>query len=235
MRPPELVLFPSALQTTPEKARFAPIWVEALGQVQGFVVENLRASRRFLRALDREFPIDTLAWVEQQPDGSYDMEAIRRAWAEGNSWGLLSDAGYPAVGDPGAVVVAAAHTAGVRVRVLPGSCSFLLALAGSGLGGQNFAFRGYVPIEAAERSRILKAWEQESRRIGQTQICMDTPYRNGALWKALLDNLAPQTRLSYALDLEGEYEMIQTRTVAEWRKAVALSWAKLPCVFTFAA
>lgn len=235
MRSPELILFPSALQTVPEKARFAPVWQEALGQVQGFVVENLRASRRFLRALDKDFPIDSLAWVEQQPDNSYDMATIRAAWAKGDSWGLLSDAGYPAVGDPGSAVVAAAHATGVRVRVLPGSCSFLLALAGSGLGGQNFAFRGYVPIEAAERGRILKAWEQESRRLGQTQICMDTPYRNGALWKALLESLAPQTRLSYALDLEGEHETIQTRTVAEWKKAPPLAWGKLPCVFTFAA
>lgn len=235
MRSPELILFPSALQTAPDKARFAPAWLEALGQVQGFVVENLRASRRFLRALDRDFPIDSLAWVEQQPDNRYDMAAIHAGWAQGQSWGLLSDAGYPAVGDPGSAIVAAAHAASIRVRVLPGSCSFLLALAGSGLGGQHFAFRGYVPIEQAERSRILKAWEQESRRLGQTQICMDTPYRNGALWKALLDALAPQTRLSYALDLEGEHESIHTRTVAEWRKAAPVSWGKYPCVFTFAA
>jgi 16S rRNA (cytidine1402-2'-O)-methyltransferase len=230
-----LILFPSALQTEPSNAHFAPVWWEALQQVQGFIVENVRASRRFLRALDPVFPIDDYTWIAQEADGSYDMPAIKKGWKEGKSWGLLSDAGYPAVGDPGADVVLAAHQLGLQVRVLPGSCSFLLALAGSGLGGQHFAFRGYVPIDGAIRKQTIKTWEAESRKQGQTQICMDTPYRNAALFTALLDNLEPTTKLCYALDLEGINEQIQTKTVGDWRKSSAYEWPKQPCVFIFVA
>jgi len=233
--PPSLILFPSALQTVPNKAHFAPIWWEAIQQVQGFVVENVKASRRFFRALDPTFPIDSFDWVTQEADGSYDLNSIISAWKAGKGWGLLSDAGYPAIGDPGSVVVEAAHTLGIRVRVLPGSCSFLLALAGSGLGGQNFAFRGYAPIEASERKLTIKAWEVESRRLNQTQICMDTPYRNGNLWKSLLEDLSANTKLCLALDLEGEQETILTKTVSDWRKLPPRVWQKLPCVFLFVA
>jgi 16S rRNA (cytidine1402-2'-O)-methyltransferase len=232
--PPALILFPSALQTVPDKARFAPIWLEALTNVQGLIVENARTSRRFLKALDPTFPIDNYQWIAQEADGSYDLNTIRALWKEGKSWGLLSDAGYPAVGDPGAEVVAMAHREGVVVRALPGSCSFLLALAASGLGGQNFAFRGYVPVEADARKQKLRLWEQESQKLGQTQIVMDTPYRNAALWAALLQELQPSTRLCLAMDLEGPTEEIRMQTVANWRKTSARAWPKVPSVFLFA-
>jgi len=228
-----LVLLPSALQPNPQRQYFASVWFNVLPHLHGFIVENARASRRFLRALDPAFPIDSYAWVAQETDGSYDMALIHAGWQAGKAWGLLSDAGYPAVGDPGATVVAAAHAARVGVQVLPGSCSFLMALAGSGLGGQNFAFRGYVPIEAAARKTTLRQWEQESARNNQTQICMDTPYRNGALWGALLQELQAGTKLCFAADLQGEKEHIETRTVAEWRKEVAIKWERVPIVFLF--
>ena len=233
--PAQLVLLPSALQPAPALNRFAPAWLEALCQTQALVVETLKASRRFVRALDPAFDIDGRVWVVPNPEGVLDMAAVRSLWAQGLTVGLLSDAGYPAVGDPGAEVVLAAHQAGIQVRVLPGSCSFLMALAASGLGGQHFAFRGYVPIAQAERQQALKRWEQESRRQGQTQICMDTPYRNGALWQALLAGLAPQTMLCMALDLEGAQERIETKTVAAWRKQPAQVWPRLPAVFIFVA
>ena len=232
--PAQLILFPSSLQTQPDKALFAPAWLEALGQVQGFVVESLRTSRRFLRGLDTAFPIDSYTWHPyDEATKAPDMRAVHVAWQAGQALGLLSDAGYPAVGDPGADVVAAAHRAGVPVRVLPGSCSFLMALAASGLGGQHFAFRGYAPIEAAERTKTIKAWENESMRSGQTQICMDTPYRNSTLWQALLGTLLPGTRLCLALDLQGLEERIVTKTVAEWRKSAPIIWPKAPAVFVF--
>lgn len=233
--PAQLVLLPSALQPAPARHRFAPAWLDALGQTQALVVETLKASRRFVRALDPAFDIDGRTWLAPSPEGRLDMAAVRALWAQDLTVGLLSDAGYPAVGDPGAEVVLAAHQAGVPVRVLPGSCSFLMALAASGLGGQHFAFRGYVPIAQAERQQTLKRWEQESRRQGQTQICMDTPYRNGALWQALLATLEPQTLLCLALDLEGSQERIQTQTVATWRKQPSQAWPRLPAVFIFVA
>jgi 16S rRNA (cytidine1402-2'-O)-methyltransferase len=233
--PAKLILFPSALQTEPNKSLFAPAWFAALPQVQGFVVETLRTSRRFLRGLDPAFPIDSYAWVTLREDGTHDLTTIHQAWREGKAWGLLSDAGYPAVGDPGAEVVAAAHRAGIPVLVLPGSCSFLMALAASGLGGQQFAFRGYVPIEKAARKTALLNWEHESRRLGQTQICMDTPYRNASLWATLLQELHPATLLCFAEDLEGPAEAVSTKTVGEWRKLPTRDWEKLPCVFLFVA
>ena len=230
-----LVLFPSSLQTTPDKSRFAPIWFEALEGITGFVVENVRTSRRFLRALDPTFPIDNHQWIAQEADGSWRLHELQAGWKEGQAWGLLSEAGYPGVGDPGAEIVSLAHRLGVQVEVLPGSCSFLMALAASGLGGQHFVFRGYVPIEEGARKSTLKAWEQESRRAAQTQICMDTPYRNSALFAALLQELSPHTRLCMAQDLEGEHETIYTQTVAAWKASGKEPLNKVPCVFLFVA
>ncbi len=136
----------------------------------------------------------------------------------GHDIGLISEAGLPGVADPGAAVVAAAHRRGVRVLPLAGSSSLALALAGSGLNGQSFAFVGYLPTDAAERTDRLLALQQHSRRERQTQIAIETPYRNAALMAALLKTLAPQTQLSVACGLSLPSGWCTTRAVAEWRR-----------------
>jgi 16S rRNA (cytidine1402-2'-O)-methyltransferase len=149
---------------------------------------------------------------------------------EGRSLGLLSEAGCPAVADPGASVVEAAHRGGFRVVPLVGPSSIVLALMASGLEGQRFAFCGYLPREAAERSRRIRELEQRSRNEGETEIFIETPYRNEALLSALLDSCAPATKLCIAADLTLPSESVKTAAVSEWR-GKATTIGRRPAVF----
>ena len=136
----------------------------------------------------------------------------------GHNLGLLSDAGCPAVADPGARLVEAAHRAGVRVVPLVGPSSILLALMGSGLNGQKFAFHGYLPIDAAQKTKEIKRLEQESKAHAQTQMFIETPYRNMQLFETLLKTLQPNTCLCVGADLTLPTEWLRTQTVGEWQK-----------------
>lgn len=154
---------------------------------------------------------------------------------DGIDLGLISEAGLPAVADPGALLVAAAHELGIAVKPLSGPSSLMLALSGSGLNGQSFAFVGYVPQEPASRATRLRELETVSRRHAQTQILIETPYRNDALMQALLTALAPTTRLSVGRGLTLEGETVGTRTVAQWRQQPPVSMNGVPAVFSFLA
>ena len=149
---------------------------------------------------------------------------------EGRPLGLLSEAGCPAIADPGAALVEAAHAAGFRVVPLIGPSAITLALMASGLEGQRFAFCGYLPREARERARRIKELEQRSRREQETEIFIETPYRNDALLGALLDTCAPATRLCVAADLTLATESVRTHSVADWRRSRA-TLGKRPAVF----
>jgi len=149
---------------------------------------------------------------------------------EGRPLGLLSEAGCPAIADPGAALVEAAHAAGFRVVPLIGPSAITLALMASGLEGQRFAFCGYLPREARERARRIKELEQRSRREQETEIFIETPYRNDALLGALLDTCAPATRLCVAADLTLATESVRTQSVADWRRSRA-TLGKRPAVF----
>ncbi|WP_287369757.1 SAM-dependent methyltransferase, partial [Thauera sp.] len=150
---------------------------------------------------------------------------------EGRDIGLMSDAGCPAVADPGARLVARAHALGIRVAPLVGPSSILLGLMGSGLNGQSFAFHGYLPVNEAERDTALRALEDESRKLGRTQIFIETPYRNERMFDALLKTLKPETRLCVACDLSTANELLQTRSVRDWKKAERPALAKRPSLF----
>ncbi|MEY2686073.1 MAG: hypothetical protein RL375_271 [Pseudomonadota bacterium] len=154
---------------------------------------------------------------------------------QGHDVGLLSDAGLPAVADPGAELVRAAHLAGVEVVPLAGPSALLLALAASGLNGQSFAFVGYLPVEAAERARRLQELEAGSRRAHQTQLFIETPYRNSAMLDTLLASLAPQTTLSVSCGLTTPQGWTRTATVAAWRKHMSAMPNDLPAVFALLA
>jgi len=187
------------------------------------VVENAKSARAFLGALDmpvRELNIKVIG-EERDP-----LAPLR----EKRSLGLLSEAGSPAIADPGATIVEQAHTEGYRVVPLVGPCSIVLALSASGLEGQRFAFCGYLPRESAQRTARIRELEQRSKREKETQIFIETPYRNEALLGALLETCRPQSKLCVAADLTLPTESISTKTIAEWRRAKA-AIGKRPAVF----
>ena len=150
---------------------------------------------------------------------------------EGQDVGLISEAGLPAVADPGAALVALCHRKGIEVMPLVGPSSLMLALMGSGLDGQSFAFRGYLPAKTDERRTAIKDIEKESRRLRQSQIFIETPYRNDSLFADLLSGLAPDTRLCIAADLTLESQTIRTLKVGAWKKIQGFTIGKRPCVF----
>ena len=154
---------------------------------------------------------------------------------EGQDIGLVSEAGCPAVADPGARAVAIAHAWGVPVRPWVGPSSILLGLMASGLDGQRFAFHGYAPVDPAERARQLKAWEQVSSRQRQTQLFIETPYRNTAMLASLLEHLKANTRLCVARSLTTTDEWIRTMTVAQWKSQPRPALDKHPTLFLFLA
>ena len=217
-----LYAIPAPLGGAPQDALPAP----ALATVRGlsdFVVENAKSARAFLGGLG--MPVRELNVVAI--DEKRDLLAPLR---EGRPLGLLSEAGCPAIADPGAALVEAAHREGFRVVPLVGPSSITLALMASGLEGQRFAFCGYLPRDAAERAKRIRELESRSRRERETEIFIETPYRNEALFSALLEGCAPATRLCVAADLTLSTESIRSQTIAEWRRARD-AIGKRPAVF----
>jgi 16S rRNA (cytidine1402-2'-O)-methyltransferase len=191
--------------------------------IRDFAVENAKSARAFLGALG--LPVRELNIVEIADKA--DLLAPLRA---GRALGLLSEAGCPAIADPGAQLVEAAHREGFRVVPLIGPSSITLALMASGLEGQRFAFCGYLPREAGTRAKRIRELETRSRRERETEVFIETPYRNEALFSALLEVCAPTTRLCVAADLTLPTESVRTRSVAEWRRSKG-AIGKRPAVF----
>jgi 16S rRNA (cytidine1402-2'-O)-methyltransferase len=211
-----------------------------------WVCENAKTTRAFLKRVDAVSrlarPLQELAIVElpRAPKGRaerppFDGASLLAPALRGEDVGLVCEAGLPAVADPGAVVVAAAHAAALRVIALPGASSLTLALAASGLNGQSFAFVGYLPIEAEARSARIRELEGVSRRLEQTQLAIETPYRNPALLAALVANLQPMTQLSVSVGLTLASESTRSRTVARWRAEPGSVPADVPAVFAWLA
>ena len=195
-----------------------------------FVVEELRTARRFLSAYGLRGQIDALDFhVLNEHTSPEEVEALLPLF-EGQDVGLLSEAGLPAVADPGAALVARCHAPGIRVVPLVGPSSLMLALMASGLNGQSFAFRGYIPAKTEERRAALRELEKQSRSLRQSQILIETPYRNDALLADMLQTLTPATHLCVAADITLPTEFIRTCTVAEWRHT-PVTIGKRPCVF----
>lgn len=230
-----LYLIPVALGETTPWPNFLPTQVQAItAGLHHFVVETARAARAHLKQLDYPHPLRETDIRELPTDGPGAAAALDTLLApalEGEDIGLMSDAGCPAVADPGARLVARAHALGVRVAPLVGPSSILLGLMGSGLNGQSFAFHGYLPVSEGERDTALRALEEESRKLGRTQIFIETPYRNERMVDALLKLLKPDTRLCIACDLSTENETLLTRSVRDWRKAERPALAKRPALF----
>jgi 16S rRNA (cytidine1402-2'-O)-methyltransferase len=230
--PGALWLLPVALGDTPWENYLPATAREAACRLTHFVAENAKTARAELKRLGHPLPLRELA-IEQLPDTltPADIERLLAPLLAGHDLGLMSEAGCPAVADPGALLVRRAHELGITVKPLVGPSSLLLALMGSGLEGQRFAFHGYLPAREPERGRSIVALEDESARNRQTQIFIETPYRNSALFKALLANCRPKTRLCLATDLSLPGERIATRRMSDWQRGAAPDLDRRPTVF----
>jgi 16S rRNA (cytidine1402-2'-O)-methyltransferase len=222
---PALYLVPAALGGVPAQVLPAPT-IETVRALRDFAVENARSARAFLAALGMPCPVRELRIAPIDED----VHGLLAPLRAGRSLGVIAEAGCPGVADPGQALVAAAHASGHRVVPLVGPSSLLLALMASGLEGQRFAFRGYLPRDTAGRAQRIRALEKLSREAQETQIFIETPYRNDALLAALLDCCAPATRLCIAVDLTLPDEEIATRSIAQWRLARA-AIGRRPAVF----
>ena len=199
--------------------------------IRHFIVENLKSSRRLLRKMDRQFPIDESMFIEMNKRSTEQDTMKGLQWLmAGNDVGVISDAGCACVADPGADIVSLAHSQKIAVIPLVGPSSILLSLMGSGFTGQNFSFHGYLPKDRKDRIKTLKIYEFESRKKGYTQIFMDTPYRNMNVLEDLLNELADHTQICIASNITLHNQRIRTMSVEDWREN-AYDLSKSPCVF----
>uniref|UniRef100_UPI00334274DA SAM-dependent methyltransferase n=1 Tax=Castellaniella defragrans TaxID=75697 RepID=UPI00334274DA len=231
-----LHLIPVGLSPVP-----ADVWLPAAAQktaagLRTYIAENAKTARAFLKAIDAQTPLRDIT-IHTLKAGTPDAEiqSWLRAVPAGQDIGLVSEAGCPAVADPGAAVVAQAQRMGLRVVPWTGPSSIMLGLMASGLQGQRFAFHGYAPVKPDEREARLRAWESASHKQGQTQILIETPYRNEAMFEAMLRALRDTTRLCVACSLTAEDEWIRTLTIAQWRKAPPPDLARKPALFLYLA
>lgn len=204
---------------------------EIILSIKYFIVENVRTARRFLKKVNRDIDIDSLSFVELNKHTTPDIiSTYLDPLVNGNSVGVISEAGCPAIADPGADVVAIAQKKGLKVVPLVGPSSILLSLMASGFNGQSFAFHGYLPIDRNDRIRKIKSLEQLVYSENQTQIFIETPYRNNKMIDDLVAGCRPQTKLCIAANVTCDDEYIRTMTMKEWKhKSPELS--KIPCIF----
>ena len=227
----KLYLIPSPLgDYAPAEVIPAPV-LERIAQIRTYVVEETRTARRYLSAAGWKGHVGELAFHElNEHTDPQAVESYLALFRDGNDVGLISEAGLPAVADPGALLVALCHRHGITVVPMTGPSSLMLALMGSGLNGQSFAFCGYIPAKTEERRNALKALEKRSASARQTQILIETPYRNDALLTDILSVCSDRTRLCIAANLTLPDAFLQTRTIGEWKKDKPLI-GKRPCVF----
>lgn len=204
---------------------------QIIAGISHFVVENIRSARRFLRCSNPDIIIDNLTFYTlDEHTRIEDISTLLTPLREGKPMGIISEAGCPAIADPGADLVAIAQREGLPVVPLVGPSSILMSLMASGFNGQSFAFNGYLPVEPAERTRRIKQLEQRAYQEDQTQIFIETPYRNHKMIEELVRTCRPTTRLCVACDISCENEEIHTRTMAQWKKA-KYDLQKRPAIF----
>lgn len=227
-----LYLIPVGLSNAPYQDVLPEGNKDIVCRLRHFIVENLRESRRFLRRLDPEFPIDSCTFHELN---THTERTDLRPWLEplrqGEAIGLMSDAGCPAIADPGSDIVAIAQTENLRVIPLVGPSSILMALMASGFNGQGFTFNGYLPVERDARVAKITAIESCARKSGITQMFIETPYRNNALIRTLADTLHPDTLLCVAVDItDPDTESIMTMPARRWKNC-SINYDKRPAIF----
>jgi 16S rRNA (cytidine1402-2'-O)-methyltransferase len=235
--PGTLFLIPNTLGETEALANVLPEQVQHItSQLDYFVAENAKTARAFLKLVNARHPLAKPLQEIKISELNVNTPAAALAGLlapllAGQDGGLVSEAGVPAVADPGADLVRLAHQHNIPVRPLVGPSSLLLAVMASGLNGQSFAFNGYLPTDAAQRAVRIKELEQRSRKEKQTQLFIETPYRNAAMLEALVAACAPGTLVCVATDLSLPSETIRTMTAAQWKTAKAPDFHKKPTVF----
>ncbi|MCB6184365.1 SAM-dependent methyltransferase [Leeia sp. TBRC 13508] len=216
--------------TIPEATR------QVTRRLQHFVVEHPKTARAYLKQSGTDAPLQSLSLATlNEHTSNQELLPLLKPLEDGLDIGLLSEAGCPAVADPGAQLVALAHERNIRVVPLVGPSSILMAVMASGLNGQKFSFQGYLPASADERTQTLKKLESHSRTQNETILFIETPYRNEAMFDTLLSTLNSQTKLSIAADITCESEWIKTLSIAEWKKTEKPSLKKRPALFSFLA
>ena len=226
-----LYLLPVTLGDTPLGNVLPQYNSEIIAGIRHFIVEDVRSARRFLRKVDSSFDIDGSTFYELNKHTSPEVVAgYLKPLQGGKPMGVISEAGCPAVADPGADVVAIAQRKGLKVVPLVGPSSIILSVMASGFNGQSFAFNGYLPIKADERAKKLRQLEQRIYNEDQTQLFIETPYRNGKMLEDIIANCRPQTKLCIAANLTCADEFVQTRTVKEWKGRIP-DLSKIPCIF----
>lgn len=231
METPTLYLIPITMGDTPIDKVLPKYNTEIINNLSFFIVENIRTARRFLKKCNPEIDIDALTFYElNKRTLSKDIATFLNPMRMGESIGVISEAGCPAIADPGADVVAIAQKENYKVVPLVGPSSILMSLMASGFNGQSFAFHGYLPIETNERIRELKELENKVYRDNQTQIFIETPYRNNKMAEDILENCKPQTKLCIAMNITCDNETIITKKVGAWRGKLP-DMHKQPCVF----
>lgn len=230
--PPALYLIPVTLGETPIEQVLPSYNHEVIMGIRHFIVENIRSARRFLRQTDKAFPIDDSTFFEM---GKHADEKLFSQYLqplrEGKPVGVISEAGCPAVADPGADIVKIAQREGLRVIPLVGPNSMIMAVMSSGLGGQSFAFNGYLPVNPSDCAKRLKMLESRAWTEGQTQLFIETPYRNQKMLQTLFSCLRPQTRLCIAAGITTKDEYIRTLHISEWKKEGLPDLSKIPAIF----
>jgi len=227
-----LYLIPVPLGLSPVDAVLPPTVRDRAKQLTHFVAENAKSARAFLKSLPSNTPLQQIEIKElSEHTPATALPGLLAPLLAGTDVGLISEAGCPAVADPGANLVALAQDEGIRIVPMIGPSSILLALMGSGLSGQNFAFHGYLPVKDEERQKKLKELEKDSRQESRTQIFIETPYRNRQMLETLIRACAPGTRICVATDLTLDSESITTRTSAEWRRRGQQEIDRRPTVF----
>jgi 16S rRNA (cytidine1402-2'-O)-methyltransferase len=227
----KLYLIPTVIADETQHAVIPAHVRNVLPSIQHFLAEDVRTARRYLSSLKIFESIETLHFqVLDKKTKETELKEFFKPVEEGYHLGVLSESGCPGVADPGALAAKYAHEHDIRVVPLVGPSSLLLSLMASGLNGQRFSFHGYLPIDGKDRVQAIRELENESKQKNQTQLFIETPYRNQAVFNDLIKTLSPDTKLCVAYDITGNRELIQMKSVTEWRKQV-LTLDKIPCVF----
>lgn len=205
---------------------------DVIVEIKHFIVENIRSARRFLKKVEKSIDIDELTFYElnRHTDRKFIAEYLN-PMKEGKPVGIISEAGCPAIADPGADVVAIAQKKGYKVVPLVGPSSIIMSVMGSGFNGQSFAFNGYLPVEVPQRIKALKKLENKVYNEDQTQLFIETPYRNGKMFETIIGALRPQTKLCVAAGITCPEEYIKTKTVEQWKKDKLPDLGKIPAIF----
>lgn len=227
-----LYLIPVPLSDAAADASYTAYLVRTINAIDEYIVENEKTARKFLKQAGLETPQSRLLMHDygKHARGTTDLSAFFSGLLSGKDVGLMSEAGCPGVADPGADIVAEAHKRGVKVVPLVGPSAVLLALMASGFNGQSFAFHGYLPIEKGARAKAIKDLEQQAYRQKQTQIFIETPFRNNQLLAEILRIGKPRTQLCVAANLTAPDEQVVRLSVHEWKKT-AFDFHKKPAIF----